>query len=79
MVRSKAPIRYITQSGVVGAWAGGGGSGGGGGGTGLGAVGGKGVGAGCGTGKIIDGNAGGGIEEVGNESVVKVPTALQAL
>jgi len=79
MVRDRAPIRYITQSGVVGAWAGDGtggvgGSDGGAGGTdgGGGGIGGI---AGSGTGDIT----GGGTVGVGGDSVVKALTALQAL
>ena len=45
MVRSKAPIRYITQSGVTGVWAGDSVAGGGGNGGETGAGGGGGVGA----------------------------------
>ncbi len=80
MVRDRAPIRYITQPGVIGAWAGegtggvGGSDGGAGGGTddGGGVIGGI---AGDGTGDIT----GGGTDGVGGDSVVKALTALQAL
>ena len=59
IVRSKAPTRYITQSGVA-CWAGGGGGlGGGGSGTGI--------------------EVGGVGSSAGGDSVVKAPTALQAL
>ena len=82
MVRDRAPIRYITQPGVIGAWAGegtggvGGSDGGAGGGTDDGG-GGGGIGgiAGDGTGDIT----GGGTDGVGGDSVVKALTALQAL
>ena len=80
MTRSKAPRAYITQSGVVGDWAGAGGTGGSGGvgGTGVGSTGGE-VGGSVGTGTIMAGDAGGGTDEVEGDSVVKAPTALQAL
>ena len=77
IVRSKAPIRYITQSGIVVVWTGGEG--------GTGGVGGGGVGAdgvagnGTGTGSIIDVDAGKGTDRVGGDSVVKTPVALQSL
>jgi len=78
MVRNKAPIRYTTQSGVVGSWvdgavAGGGGTGGE---TGAGGSGIVGI-TGSGTGDTITGGAVVGIDGVGTESVVKAPTALQ--
>ncbi len=81
MVRSKAPIRYNTQLGVVGAWvdgaaAGGGGSGGEVGGGGVGGI--VGV-TRSGTGDTITGGVDVGIDGVGAESVVKALTALQAL
>lgn len=112
MVRSRAPIRYITQSGVVGAWAGvavtGGGNGGGNGcGSGVSMVSSIGTGA-WGTAGVSDGSGGGapngsdvsggvagssaegiagdagcgvsgGTGGAGGDSVVKAPTALQAL
>ena len=84
MVRNKPPITYIVQSGcVVGVWAGGAGEGGTGGDTGGGtggdAGGGTGGVAGSGTGDIAGGGGGGGSDGVGGDSVVKAPTALQAL
>ena len=78
MVSSRVPIRYITQSGVVGVWAGGGvGDGGTGGSTG----GGGGVDVGDGTvGNGTDDMTGGSTGDgVMGDSVVKAPTALQAL
>jgi len=79
MVRNKAPIKYITQSGVVGVWVGGGGIGGS---TGCAGAGNTGGGAGdggvAGTGIRI-GGTGVDTDEDGNGSVVKVLTALQAL
>jgi hypothetical protein len=83
MTRSKAPRAYINQSGVVGDWAGAGGSGGSGGsggvgGTGVGSTGGE-AGNSVGAGTTADGDADGGAEELWGDSVVKVPTALQAL
>ena len=86
MVRSRAPIRYIIQSGVIGACAG----------AGVGVVigGSTGVGGSCGSGGGTDGVAGssgittGGIAggagsngsgSVGGDFVVKALTALQAL
>ena len=82
MVRDRAPIRYITQPGVIGVWAGDGtgGVGGSDGGAGVGTdgdVGGSGIGgiAGRGAGDIT----GGGTDGVGGDSVVKALTALQAL
>ena len=80
MTRNKAPIRYTIQSGVAGAWAGGGGIGGSTAGTG-GAGGGTGdIADGCGgIGNIIDGDAGGDTDGAEGDSVVKAPTALQAL
>ena len=72
MVRSKAPTRYITQPGVA-CWAGSGGLGGGG-------LGGGDCGAGGGLGD--DSGIGGGLGDdsgAGCDSVVKAPTALQAL
>ena len=63
IVRNKAPIRYFTQSGVVG-WGGAGGGGDGGGSVGAGG------GAGAGTGASVSS---------GGDSVVKAPTALQSL
>ena len=79
MTRSKAPRAYITQSGVVGDWAGAGGTGGSGvGGTGVGSTGGE-AGGSVGAGTIIGGDADGGADELWGDSVVKVPAALQAL
>ena len=80
ITRSKAPRAYITQSGVVGDWAGAGGTGGSGGvgGTDVGSTGGE-VGGSVGAGTIIGGDADGVADELGGDSVVKVPTALQAL
>lgn len=80
MTRSKAPRAYSTQSGVVGDWAGAGGTGGSGGvgGTGVGSTGGE-AGGSVGAGAIIGGDADGGADELWVDSVVKVPTALQAL
>ena len=80
MTRSKAPRAYSTQSGVVGDWTGAGGAGGSGGvgGTGVGSTGGE-AGGSVGAGTIIGGDADGGADELGSNSVVKVPTALQAL
>jgi len=80
MTRSKAPRAYITQSGVVGDWTGVGGAGGRGGvgGTGVGSTGGE-AGGSVGAGAIIGGDADGGADELWGDSVVKVPTALQAL
>jgi len=81
MVRDRAPIRYITQPGVIGAWTGegtggvGGSDGGAGGGTDGDVGGGIGGIAGSGTGDIT----GGGTDGVGSDSVVKALTALQAL
>lgn len=80
MVRDRAPIRYITQPGVIGVWAG----------DGTGGVGGSDGGAGVGTdgdvggvGGIVGSGAGditgGGTDGVGSDSVVKALTALQAL
>lgn len=79
MIRDKVPIRYITQLGVTGVWAGGGAGGDGSGGAG-GSTGGAGGGmAGSGTGDISGGVGGGGTDGVGGDSVVKALTALQAL
>ena len=81
MVRSKAPIRYITQSGVIGAWVAGAVAGGGGNGGETGAGGGDGmVGiTGSGTGDMTTGGTVVGAGGVGAELVAKAPTALQAL
>ena len=78
MVMSKAPIRYTTQSGVVGIWVGGG-AGGSIAGVGVGNTDGAGNRGVIGTGTIIGGATGDVTGEVGGGSVVKVPTALQAL
>ena len=78
MTRSKAPSRYITQSGVVVTWAGGGGKGGGGRSSVGGSTGGV-VCGGVGTGTITGGAAGGSVAKVGGDSVLKVLAALQAL
>ena len=79
MVRNRAPIRYITQLGVTGAWAGGGTGGVGGSVGGAGGAGDSGGGVGgiiCnGTGDIDGWGADGGA----GDSVVKALTALQAL
>ncbi len=66
MVRSRAPIRYIVQSGSVD-WAGDGEGGGG-----------EGGGDGWSDGKG-DGGSGGGDDSDGGDAVVKAPTALQVL
>ena len=83
MVRSKAPIRYITQSGVIGVWSGDSVAGGGGNGGGTGAGVGDGVvgitGRGTGTGDMTAGGTVVGAGGVGAELVAKAPTALQAL
>lgn len=80
MTRSKAPRAYSTQSGVVGDWAGAGGTGGSDdvGGTGVGSAGGE-AGGGVGAGTTICGDTDGGADELCGDSVLKVPTALQAL
>ncbi len=77
IVRRRAPIRYITQLGVIGAWAGvvggdgaGGNINGGGGDIGEGMVG-RGN-------DIVGDSAGDGTGGTGVDSVVKAPTALQA-
>ena len=77
MTRNKALIRNITQSGVLGLWAGGGKRRGGGdaGGNSIGGT----VCGGGGTGKIIGGVAASGIAGSGGNSVVKELAALQAL
>ena len=78
-IRSRAPSRYVTQSGMVVSWVGGGGMGGG---SGCGAINGGTRGAVCGgvgTGTIIVGDTGGGVGGVGDDSVLKVLDALQAL
>lgn len=81
MVKSKAPIRYITQSGVIGVWSGDSVAGGGGNGGETGAGGGDGIVGiiGSGTGDITAGGTVVGAGGIGAELVAKAPTALQAL
>ena len=90
MVKSRAPIRYTTQAGVVRGWDGDSAGGGAGdtGGSGVGAGGSGDVdggivsaGAGCGAGDVASDDAVGVFDgdAEGGDSVVKAPAALQAL
>ena len=81
MVMTKVPIRYITQSGVIGVWSGDSAAGGGGNGGKTGAGGGDGIVGitGSGTGDMTTGGTVVGAGGVGAELVAKAPTALQAL